>query len=773
MKVATEFSKMRAAVNQPFAIDAPRRACCNHATKLTTIMPPLATPAARAMLSRADSGSAGISVGELRSRFDRPRHSVGPHGNSPARCRRSRRSGATLVWPLVLLLAFTSLCALAATPKQASLDEWRSLTSSTSQPPRVFVKGETVRFFFPTDGGVIAFNSRWSRSRIPSKGYKVHSALLRWEQKLSHMPEGDRSWSEATVIAGTDWRRLATNLLTALTPATPMHGVYYQAILADGLLYRDASGHARLAPVADQPKDVVIERRFSVEETLDTLARLVEAHLAQSHPNDSLFLLMAPNASRFTQPLLLDRKRRRCIYLAPAALYDSTERGLTLNVTAQGLSALFLESHGLALLKNPISSAARLGDLAVASVVRFVRFPLPKPGSEVPPLSHAKGMDLAAWEHWLDTYTGTRREDGSLALLIDGDKFFPRLQQAIAQATNHIHFNVYIFDKDDVAVGVAEQLKQRADQIEVKVILDRLGSIGAGASPPATPMPEDFVPPSSIVSCLRENPNLHVRTFLNPWLSSDHSKVLLIDGQRAWLGGMNLGREYRYEWHDLMVEVGGPVVTSLETEFGRGWAHAGALGDLAYAATFLEGPQRADTSPPSPDWIKLRRLPTKTAWKPFDSAVLGSLRKAQGYVFVENPYLFDKRVIMGLVRARHRGVDVRVILPRVNDFKAGGRSNLVIANYLREHGVRVYFYPDMTHVKALLVDGWACLGSGNLNHLSLRVNQEQNIATSDPAFAARLEKDLFDEDFSRSYELTEPISVDWVDFLADLVLEGL
>jgi cardiolipin synthase A/B len=87
--------------------------------------------------------------------------------------------------------------------------------------------------------------------------------------------------------------------------------------------------------------------------------------------------------------------------------------------------------------------------------------------------------------------------------------------------------------------------------------------------------------------------------------------------------------------------------------------------------------------------------------------------------------------------------------------------------------VRVYFYPDMTHVKALLVDGWACLGSGNLNHLSLRVNQEQNIATSDPALAARLEKDLFDEDFSRSYELTEPISVDWVDFLADLVLEGL
>jgi len=60
------------------------------------------------------------------------------------------------------------------------------------------------------------------------------------------------------------------------------------------------------------------------------------------------------------------------------------------------------------------------------------------------------------------------------------------------------------------------------------------------------------------------------------------------------------------------------------------------------------------------------------------------------------------------------------------------RSNLVLANYLLEHGVRVYFYPGMTHVKALLVDGWACLGSANLNHLSLRVCQEHNVASSDP-----------------------------------------
>jgi phosphatidylserine/phosphatidylglycerophosphate/cardiolipin synthase-like enzyme len=76
-------------------------------------------------------------------------------------------------------------------------------------------------------------------------------------------------------------------------------------------------------------------------------------------------------------------------------------------------------------------------------------------------------------------------------------------------------------------------------------------------------------------------------------------------------------------------------------------------------------------------------------------------------------------------------------------------------------------------VKALLVDGWACLGSGNLTHLSLDLSQEQNIATSDPAFAAGLKHDLFEEDFARSYELNQPISVDWMDFMADTALEDL
>ncbi len=710
---------------------------------------------------RACLGAAGLHFPDVRLLPDR----------SQLRQHSKPASRIATVMLLLLLGIGAGNPARGATSKQLSLDQWRSLTARGAEPPQVFVRGSRVRFYFQTETNVVEFLGSWSSHRVPTEGYKVNSVLLRRGQVSVARPER-RGWREAIVIAGAEWRRLSTNLLESLTPQTPGHGAFYQAFFADRVLYRDEAGAARFAVEGQQPAQITIDHRYPLEETLEVLSGCIEQFLDRGHPTNTLFVIMAPNASRFTQPLLLDRQQRQCVWLSPAALYDTTERGLGIANSAQGLASLLFESHGLALVKNPISSAARLADLGIQTATRFLHLPLPKFSRAVPPLADGQGMDLVEWEKWVDRYTGTRQEEGSLSLLIDGDRFFSRLQQAIAQATNHVHINVNIFDRDDVAVSIADLLRRRSAEVKVDVILDQMNSLAAGMIPPSSPMPEDFVMPSSITSYLRDGSQVHVRPFLNPWLSGDHSKIYMVDGTHAWIGGMNLGREYRYEWHDLMFELHGPVVASLENEFRRAWAHEGLLGDFAYAATLLGPSTKPVPTPESEPWIQLRRLPTRTGWKPFNAAVHGALRRAKGYVYVENPYLFDKGVIADLADARARGVDVRVVLPRVNDFKAGARGNLVTANYLRQRGVRVYFYPGMTHVKALLADDWACLGSGNLNHLSLHLCQEQNIATSDSAFAARLKDDLFKEDFDRSYELNQPISVDWVDVLADTVLEG-
>lgn len=683
----------------------------------------------------------------------------------------AQRLARMLAGLLALLFVLPGSASVVVTSsKQKALAEWRNLTGQNAAPPRVFVKGNRVRFYFQQETNHVRFSARWEHLRVPADGYAVSSAQLRLDKSLAAPPVGKDGWREATVMAGAAWQRFSTNLVDVLTPAEPWHGVYYQALLSDRVLYRDANGAAHIAMQGDQPANVVIDRRHPLEETMQILASKAEDYRAARHPEERLFVLMPPSASSVSQILVVDRERRQCVGLLPAALFDSPDRGLSFAATAQGLGAV-VESHTVGLIKNPVSSAARLVDLGFATAIVTLHLRLPR-STDFPPLAQTNGMDLANWEKWLDTNTGTRREDGSLELLIDGDRFYSRLHEAFAKATNHISMNLFIFDRDDVAVNFADQLKQRASNIPVKVIVDQMATLSAGLAPPASPLPEDFVPPGPIVGYLRHDSKVKVRTFLNPWFSVNHTKLFLVDGNRAWVGGMNIGREYRYEWHDLMVEIQGPVVGSLEKEFQRSWAHAGPLGDLAYIGTVFSQ-SRPNAAAPTNDWIKVRRLPTRTFWKPFNTAIQGAIRKSQSYIYVENPYLFDKRIITGLVKARKRGVDVRVILPRINDFGAGARGNLVTANYLLEHGVRVFFYPGMTHVKAMLVDDWALLGSGNLNHLSLRWGQEENIASSDPGFAAKLKKDLFEEDFGRSYELQQPITVDWMDFLADLILEGL
>jgi cardiolipin synthase A/B len=635
--------------------------------------------------------------------------------------------------------------------------------------PRVFVRGQNVRFHYLSEETSLVFHGEWDASRVPARDFKVKVASFKPLRSPPPIPAANTGWREATVVGAQHWRALAHAVIEELAPAAPGQGVYLQSVLGDAVLFRDLDGTVGRVAFEETPAHVTIQHRYSWKDAVATVAARLEHHLRLQHPEGSLFLLQPPG-DRLT---LLDLDRRRCVLLDHPLHHQTETLALTLPYAAQGVGSLLVEGHGCAVLKNPVSSVLRLGNLGVQTVLNLVGPRLRQPRAAVPPLDPAPGMDLDTWETWLDRHTGTRREPGELRLLVNGEQFFPRFEQALREARRSIHLIVGIFDRDDVAVRIADLLIDRSHEIEVRVVLDQLSTLAAGASSPRTPMPKGFSPPPSILAYLKDQGSVQVRSFLNPWLSAEHSKLLIVDGERAWIGGMNFGREYRYEWHDLMVEVEGPIVTSLERAFRRSWDHAGNLGDLAYAARALAHVTSAEYPSLAAGEVPIRRLPTRTTWKPLAQAITKSLDQARNHVYLQNPYLFDNRVVTRLARARHRGVDVRVVLPSRIDIVGGERSNLVTANYLLQHGVRVFFYPGMTHVKAVLVDDWACLGSANFNHLSLRLNQELNLATSDPGFVQELRQQLFERDFERSTELTEPLSLGWVDHLFELVLDVL
>ncbi len=369
----------------------------------------------------------------------------------------------------------------------------------------------------------------------------------------------------------------------------------------------------------------------------------------------------------------------------------------------------------------------------------------------IPPVKRGRGMDLDAWERELDALTGREASRGSIRLLVDGEDYFNRLDEAIAGASRSVDIRTYIFDNDDFAFEFATRLRERADEVDVRVMVDGLANVFAPRTDSAS-MPDDAVLPASMARYLKHDSPLKFRQQSNPWLTGDHAKVTLIDSTIAFVGGMNIGREYRYDWHDLMVEVKGPVVDELQRDFDLTWARAGALGDYAWLAGRQRNSRRTDDQGEYP----VRILETSIHDSELYRAQIAAIRRARGYIYIQNAYFSDDKILFELIRARRRGVDVRVIMSAGNDSQLLGLSNQKTVNTMLQNGIRVFSYPGMTHVKAAIYDGWVCVGSANFDKLSLQVNREINLGTSHPAVARALLAQVFEPDFAASHELTRP-----------------
>ena len=174
-----------------------------------------------------------------------------------------------------------------------------------------------------------------------------------------------------------------------------------------------------------------------------------------------------------------------------------------------------------------------------------------------------------------------------------------------------------------------------------------------------------------------------------------------------------------------------------------------------------------------PELYPVRVLFTRPGEPQILRAQIAAMRSARRRIYIQNAYLTSDTVVHELVKARRRGVDVRVIMPTASDSGLISRSNVLAANALQRHGVRVYIYPGMSHVKAAVYDGWACFGSANFDYLSLRVNKELNLATSHPPAVDALVDQLFEVDFARSLELSEPLPSNWGDYLAEMLADFL
>ncbi len=460
----------------------------------------------------------------------------------------------------------------------------------------------------------------------------------------------------------------------------------------------------------------------------------------------------------------------------PVVTPESVEHSLGTYRAAEAAQAALLLGRVTLIeaLIRPFSTEKALISLVLKSSLGFarrvaidtVRFQALE-AKPLPAIVPRPGMDLDAWEADLAGMVGTPTT-GTVRFLVDGDEFFPRLIETVKAAEESIDIRTYIFDNDDYAVKVADLLKKRSADVDVKVLLDGIGAI-IGTRIDPDELSEDFEPPLSITSHLRDGSEVRVRTSGNPYLTGDHTKTTIIDGRIAFIGGMNIGRVYRYEWHDLMSEITGPVVDLLQRDSDVAWSKASWLGDLAmFARVLTPMRRRADDA-----GVPLTILTTRDHDSQLYHAQLAAIRRTQSYIFIENPYFSDDVVLFELAKARRRGVDVRVILPDDGNHQAQNYSNQVAINTMLRNGIRVYLYPGMSHVKAAVYDGWACFGSANFDKLSLQINEELNLGTSDPDIVGELLERVFTPDFELSEQLTTPQPTGWTHRIAEFVSDEI
>ena len=449
----------------------------------------------------------------------------------------------------------------------------------------------------------------------------------------------------------------------------------------------------------------------------------------------------------------------------PSAIEDEARPADPTIVRKSAMAAqagiLFARSVHVDPINRPVSNFLSMTSIALKSTTGLfrrtalgtVQFPALE-REPIPAIAYTDVMDLAKWEKDLDRISGRKQTKGTIEFLIDGEEYFGRLEEAIGDAEVSVHMRTYIFDNDDYAVQVADALKKKSQEVDVRVLVDAFGNMVATQADPES-LPKDYRGPLSMGQYMERGSKVKFRSRAIPWTAGDHTKTTIIDRKLAFIGGMNVGREYRYEWHDLMMEVTGPVVDHLQYDTDKAWARASVFGDVANFFAFLGGEKKRAGEYGYP----LRVLYTRNYDSQIYRAQLEAIRRSQSYILIENSYFSDDVILYELARARRRGVDVRVILPSEGNHNAHNASNRVAINKMLKNGIRVYQYPGMSHVKAAIFDGWACVGSANFDKLSLQVNREVNLATSHKPVVDNLLERLFIPDLARATEIKEMLDV--------------
>lgn len=293
------------------------------------------------------------------------------------------------------------------------------------------------------------------------------------------------------------------------------------------------------------------------------------------------------------------------------------------------------------------------------------------------------------------------------------------MRQAISDAKNSIYWEIFTLTDDLAGKPFLDLLCEKAKAgLDVKLITDAIGSFYLSKEAIAHLK-------NSGVKFLNFNhlrPDFAVQNWLRRVWHRTHRKVLVVDQELAFIGGVNISEESR-DWNDLHLKLTGKIVGPILSGFARSYIRAGGeekevehllsgMGDFQEKIKFIvNSPTR---------FIK------KSPFKIFYKQALGAAKENFNLL---TPYYVPDRQFLDLVtRAKERGVKVNIILPWKTDMRIMQRMAEIFYGVSAKAGAAFYFLKKMNHGKAVSVDNvMGMVGSANLTPRSFYINSEAGV----------------------------------------------
>ncbi len=333
----------------------------------------------------------------------------------------------------------------------------------------------------------------------------------------------------------------------------------------------------------------------------------------------------------------------------------------------------------------------------------------------------------------------------SAKLLINGQKTYQAMLQAIEEAQDYVLLQFYIIHNDHVGETFRKLLSRKMQQgVRVYFLYDEVGSHRLSYH-----YIKELKQAGAQVSSFNGHKGLRKYLHIN---FRNHRKIIVVDGLKAFVGGLNLGREYLGEdetmgfWRDTHVMLEGPSVQTSQVAFVKDWYWSvGEVPQLNWSIQSAEHNARQNI-------MVLHTGPADI--KPVCSLFFCTLiNHAKDRLWIATPYFVpDVEIIQALKNAALRGVDVRLILPEKYDHFYVYMASYAYYKELQGYNIKIYRYTrGFCHQKVILVDDvLAGVGTVNLDNRSIYLNFEVAAYVADKNFAHEV-CTMLEEDMSSSY----------------------